>query len=295
MKRSHLGAIAAAGICLSPCGVAYADDITDFLAGSDSAVVLGATGFSTPNAAWLSDVYNLYLEPNGFSGPEAAEVALTTPESGTLTNVTALTTPESDNFGPSTFQDETDLTNYILAQWNAGDFSVEHPLTVVTYSQSSVAASLDEATLAKDGIPSEALRFEMLGDTSDPATGYLNTAAAPGTLIADIFNLIGWGNPPAAGSADLVDAATPNNLYPTQVWTIGGPNDPLNTSSDYWACYTCVNPDQLTHDTYLGLSLPTELEVATPTVEGLTTYFQIPGETTLQFIEAVTNSLAAGL
>ena len=66
-------------------------------------------------------------------------------------------------------QGETILENTILADYNAGDMGCDasgvcsDPLTIFTYSQSSAVAALAEKQLADDKIPTDALRFVMLG------------------------------------------------------------------------------------------------------------------------------------
>ena len=70
-----------------------------------------------------------------------------------------------------------------------------------------------EQTLANDGIPSDALRFVMLGDPSSAEGGILNTLGDT-TIGKDILDLLGWGN--------LINDTTPNDLYPTDVYTLNG-------------------------------------------------------------------------
>ena len=101
----------------------------------------------------------------------------------------ALTTPETDDFGPSVTQGEDDLINAVVADYDAGDMHCDasgvcsDPLTIFTYSQSSAIAALAEQQLEADKIPSDALRFVMLG-----------------------------ANP----------TGVPDNLYPTEVYNING-------------------------------------------------------------------------
>src|ERR1700744_2371342 len=153
MKKVILG-VALCGAAVGLAGAANADN-SDFLSGSTDALVLGPTGIPTPDAAYISDAKNLYLDPNGYDGTPATTVALTT--------------PETDDFNTSVTQGENDLTNAVVADYDAGDMDCNtagvcsDPLTIFTYSQSSAIASLDEPTLEADKIPSDALRFVMLG------------------------------------------------------------------------------------------------------------------------------------
>lgn len=109
-----------------------------------------------------------------------------------------LTTPSDYDFQSSVTQGENILTNAVLADYQAGDMGCDaagvcsDPLTIFTYSQSSAVAALDEPTLVQDGIPSDALRFVMLGanptgvpDTYYPTEIYNihgDTFAEPGVL-----------------------------------------------------------------------------------------------------------------
>jgi hypothetical protein len=171
--------IVGAALCGAALGLAAAanaaDDSYDFLYGSTNALILGPTGIPTPNAAYISDALNLYLEPNGYEGTTASTLALTT--------------PETNDFGQSVAQGETILVNAILADYAAGDMDCDasgvctDPLTIFTYSQSSLVASLAEQQLADAGVPSDALRFVMLG---------ANTSVVPNDLYpTDVYNIHG--------------------------------------------------------------------------------------------------------
>ena len=158
----------------------------DFLDGSTHALILGATGDPTPTASYISEATNLYLDPHGYDGTAASTLALTTPETYT--------------FGTSVSQGETILINAIVADYNAGDMGCDasgvcsDPLTIFTYSQSSAVADLAEQQLADDKIPSDALRFVMLGD---------NPLASPDHLYpTEIYNIDGdvWAQPSTIGS-----------------------------------------------------------------------------------------------
>ena len=240
MKKVILGAaLCSAAVALA--GAANADGASDFLSGSTNALILGVTGIPTPDAAYISDVEKLYLDPSGYDGTTATTLALTT--------------PETYDFTTSVPQGETILENAILADYNAGDMACNasgvcsDPLTIFTYSQSASVADLAEKTLASDGIPSDALRFVMLGD-----------------------------NP----------LGVPDNLYPTEVYNILGDTWALpGTGGTSWQD---LEIGLLLHDAYLGLT-PAEIDSATTTIDGLTTYYTIPELTMGQLIEAL---IAAG-
>jgi hypothetical protein len=183
MKKVILGvALCSAAVALA--GAANADN-SDFLSGSTNALILGPTGIPTPDAAYISDAENLYLDPNGYDGTTASTLALTTPETTSLSSV-----PQGEN----------DLINAVVADYAAGDMGCNtsgvcsDPLTIFTYSQSSAIASLAEQQLAKDGIPADALRFVMLG---------ANPTGVPDNLYpSEVYNIDGdfWAQPGSVGT-----------------------------------------------------------------------------------------------
>jgi len=173
MKKVILGA-ALCGAAVALAGAANADN-SGFLSGSTDALILGATGIPTPDAAYISDAAKLYLDPHGYAGTTATTLALTT--------------PESDDFPSSVAQGENDLINAIVTDYHAGDMACNasgvcsDPLTIFTYSQSSAIAALAEQQLAADKIPDDALRFVMLG---------ANPTGVPDNLYpTDVYNIHG--------------------------------------------------------------------------------------------------------
>ena len=183
MKKVILAAaLCSAAVALA--GAANADN-SDFLSGSTDALVLGPTGIPTPDAAYISDAENLYLNPLGYDGTTATTLALTTPETTSLSSVP---------------QGETDLINAVVADYDAGDMGCNasgvcsDPLTIFTYSQSSAVASLAEQQLADDKIPDDALRFVMLGANPSGVVDNL--------YPTDVYNINGdfWADPSSVGT-----------------------------------------------------------------------------------------------
>jgi hypothetical protein len=237
----------------------------EFLDGSTHAIVMGATFMPDPTTfpGYVPGIVTEYLQPLGFS------------DSGT---VTALITPESPNFGPSIAAGVGTLVHAIEADYNAGEFSAADPLTVFGFSQSAVVASLAEQELAAYGIPLQDLRFVMLGDAAaDPPsgpTGLLDTwGATPFGQAVDHF--LGWSN--------LDDVTTPNNLYPTDVFTVV--NDffadtatPADFASDPLGAIWQDFVGFFEHGVYLGGLPESEILTAIDTagvVDGATTYFTL--------------------
>ncbi len=150
------------------------------------------------------------------------------------------------------------LINAVVADYNAGDMGCDasgvcsDPLTIFTYSQSSAVASLAEPQIAADGIPTDALRFVMLG-----------------------------ANP----------TGVPDNLYPTEIYDIHG--DTFAEPGSLGTTFQDILLGSELHDAYLGLN-PTEIASAIPTVEGMTTFYDIPTLTTAELWQALLNASAAG-
>lgn len=158
----------------------------DFLDGSTNALILGATGLPTPTASYISEATSLYLEPLGYEGTAATTLGLTT--------------PETFSFLSSLQDGQQDLVNAITAQYAAGDMGCDaagicsDPLTIFTYSQSSAVAALAESELSANHIPTDALRFVMLG---------ANPAVVPDNLYpTEVYNIDGdlWAQPSTIGS-----------------------------------------------------------------------------------------------
>jgi PE-PPE domain len=253
------GLFVAASALSTAVAHADVDSGATLLDGSTTALLMGPTFIPDPSVlpGYIPDIDRLYLAPLGFTG----------------TDITTLVTPESPDFGPSIAQGELDLVNTVEADYNAGgDVTwATDPLTITAYSQSTVIASLAEPILHELGIPSSDLRFVFLGDAAgDPSTGATGILDTWGdtTFGRDIIDLLGWGN--------LIDATTPNDLYPTDIYTLTG---------DFWADYP-VSADEgwvlgfFEHGQYMGLTEPAIQaamnDAATTVVDGLTTYYTIP-------------------
>ena len=192
---------------------------------------------------------NLYLEPNGFDG-----------------TATTFVIPDTSNEIASVAPGVQALVQAIESQYSAGDFSASDPLYIFGYSQGAVVASLAEQQLANFGIPEQALHFVMVGDSASTEGGFLNAFvdSLPESWqqpTTELLTQLGV-TPPVLG------ATTPDNLYPTDVYTLSG---------DGWANWD--NGANLLgmftdHLTYLGLT-PAEIASGTLSTDGLTDYFTI--------------------
>jgi hypothetical protein len=226
------------GFAVALAAPAYADGSQLDLSGAYDTYIGAPTG-NYP-LAYDTTVDDLYLKPLGDTGP-----------------VTPLDLPTgSYNYGTTVPQGETQIENTVLADYNAGHLSAAHPDVLFGYSDSSVMISGAEATLHADGVPTQDLDIVLVGDTSNPVTGYLATwAEQNATLLKDL----GMGN--------LVGLTTPDNYYPTDIYTIKG---------DEFADYTDYNwlTDGNVHDLYPGLT-EAQINTATEVTTGLTNSFTI--------------------
>jgi hypothetical protein len=129
-------------------------------------------------------------------------------------------------------------------------------------------ASLAEQQLADDGVltgEDSPLHFVLVGDSASAEGGFLNTFLDPlpdslQNFISDFLNAVGYG--------DVIGATTPDDLYPTDVYTLSG---------DGWANWEGgKNAPGLfvDHLAYLGLT-PEEVNSATSITDGLTDYHTI--------------------
>ena len=224
---------------------AHAEDGSDLLDGSTNALIVGPTGFPDVSQfpGYIPTVDTLYLDPLGYGGTGATTLPLVV--------------PDTSDYGPSVTEGEADVVTAVEADYNAGLLSPDDPLTLMGYSQGATDISGAEQALADFGVPEEDLRIVLIGDPSNPLTGILATLAEQPTDAAFLDD-IGWGN--------LVGLTTPDDLYPTNIYTITG---------DKYGDWTANDPNAaLIHDTYLGLT-EAEIQAATEQTDGLTNYFTI--------------------
>lgn len=190
------------------------------------------------NPEFADAAANLYLEPSGFHLlPDYA-------------NVSTLDMPEVVSGGTlddAVNQGVASLVSTVEADYNAGDM-VDGPLYVFGYSQSDVVMGLAEQQIAAydNGAISPAdLDFVMVGDSASAEGGFLNSYidSLPTWLqpyVTEAFNDFGAG--------DVLGATTPDNFYPTQVYSLSG---------DGWANYDGGANDlgmYSDHLEYLGLT-----------------------------------------
>lgn len=320
--RTATAIIGAAGVpIIALAATAQADTGVDTalsdttLADSTHAIFVGGTFEPTPSTEWVDAAYTNFLQPLGFAvGDGASNICDMTGTAVCDAPLQVLTTPELLEEGPSTLATSQDIVSAVEAEYAAGNMSATDPLTIFTYSQSAMAMSHAEAELMAAGIPQADLHLVMIGDGS--------TAAGVATNIyTDLEELFGGGTTPAdiAAGKDPTDAllyfvnegqfapagteyaghllngagtlnsVTPDNLYPTTIYTINtdgiadwqGDWDAAlaQDNGNTWdALGSAVYHFLTTHLEYLGLT-PGEIAAGTTTVDGLTTTDLIPDPT----------------
>ncbi len=204
------------------------------------------------NQEWNDAVTSLYLDPLGFNG-----------------TATTLDIPEfiqGDSLQQAVGVGVQDLVSAVEAQYNAGAIDAADPLYIFGYSQSAVEASMAEQQLADYGIPTADLHFVLVGDSASAEGGFLNTF---------VESLPAWLQPFAtesfeiAGVGDVLGATTPDDFYPTDVYTLSG---------DGWANWDdgANMLGMLTsHIEYLGLTAADVNAATLSVVDGLTDYYTI--------------------
>jgi hypothetical protein len=219
------------------------------------------------NPAYADAAASLYLHAAGFEiSPDYANVAtLNMPEvvsGGTLNDAV------NQGIGQ--------LVSTIEDKYDAGELSAADPLYIFGYSQSSVVAGMAEQQLHDYGIDSNDLHFVLVGDSASTQGGFLNAfidefPASWQPYIIDTFK--------AFGADDVLGQTTPNDLFPTDVYSLSG---------DGWSIYdNGLNNAGLfsEHLEYLGLTSQEIASAGAPIVDGMTNYFTIP--------DSMVNSLEA--
>jgi hypothetical protein len=270
MKKVILGA-ALCSAAVAWAGPPNADITSDWLSSLTNVEdwLFGLTKASDASAAdasgFLSGSTNaLILGPTGIPTPDAAYISdaeklYLDPHGydGTTATTLALTTPETNDYITSVQQGETDLVNAVVADYHAGDMACN-----------------------ASGVCSDPLTIFTYSQSSAIAD-LAEQQLADDKIPTDALRFVDLGDNPLG---------VPDNLYPTDVYDING---------DFWALPGSIGttaPDielgMLLHETYLGLT-PAEIDSATTTVEGMTTFYDIPTLTTTQLWEALLSAAGA--
>jgi hypothetical protein len=297
---AHIAAVGMiAGVASAP--IAHADvDLLSAdspLLGSDTAIIVGGTIEPTPSTAFAQTAEDLYLHPLGFD--DGATYSAVCDMSGTdpcNAPLQVLTTPELLQQGPSATAGASDIVHAVENELdeNPEAFSAEHPLTVFGYSQGAEADSIAMTQLAHDGVPSDELHFVFIGDPGTPDGIWAN-------MEPDLDALLGPSNAnallnfidPIFGVKDAVGVVTPDDLYPTTVYTLAG-DSVADFQPDYNSAglLDIVLGGLAVHASYLGLTA-SEIADASTSVSGDITYVDLPGP--VNELDAIIGAVEHGL
>jgi hypothetical protein len=255
-------------------------DAADSPLGDGMALIMGTSGNPAPPQAYLDAIDQLYLQPRGFDGTTQL---LITPES-----LYPFTGVKSLPFDTSEELDAQVLYNAIMNQIDGGHVDAENPVVVFGWSQSADITGPVMRQLAAEGVPSDDVHFVLVGDANNPDGGLLNRFAVDGV------------HPTAPSLGIPFGGATPDNLYPTDVYTTeyAAPADfpryPIDFLADLNAAlgvifghiqYPALTPEQIAD----AVELPT-------TGDTMTNYYMIPHDLPLldifRFIPVIGNPLA---
>ncbi len=216
--------------------------------GDGTALIMGGTSIPQPGERYLDAADALYLGPHGFGGTLQS---LFTPENASAT---------------SAVRGEQILDATILQKINNGDVSADNPLVVFGYSQSAAISSAVMRQLAGQDVPSDDVHFVLIGNPDNPVGG------------AAVEN----SNLPA--SDVMTSIATPNDLYPTDVYTheydgvADFPIYKLNLLADLNAILGFIYE----HTTYLSITpddISNAIPLPTSAADTMVNYSMIPAET----------------
>jgi hypothetical protein len=231
-----------------------------------AALALAGAAHADVDNDFLSGSTNaLILGPTGIPTPgagyiSAAESLYLEPNGydGTIASAAALTTPESYSFLHSVTAGENDLITAVLADYNAGDMGCD-----------------------VSGVCSDPLTIFTYSQSSAVAALAEKTLAADGIPTDALRFVLDGANP----------TGVPDDLFPTDIYNIHG---------DAWAEPFSIGTrlqdifyGMLLHDAYLGLT-PAEIASATPTVDGLTTVYDIPTLAVHPLLEALIGAWGLG-
>ena len=239
-------------------------DTADSSLGDGVALVVGPSGIPIPPERYADAVEQLYLAPRGFTG--TAQI-VDTPEA-----LEPITGVKSLPFDTSEVQGQQILDTAILNQIASGDVDAQNPVVVFGYSQSSVIASQLMQELANQGVPSDDVHFVLVANESAPNGGSLSSFDLPVGTHPSV---------PALGVTFL--GAEPNNLYPTDVYTLeydgfaDFPRYPIDELSTLNALFGVL----FQHVTYADLmpeQIQDAIQLPTSAADTLTNYYVIPDQ-----------------
>jgi hypothetical protein len=257
-----LGVLTGAGALTSvmTAGLASADDVALITGGAD---VLGGTTSTGPSPEFMTDVYNLYIDPTQAPLPFDGQTVFP----GYAATPLDLPALDSGLFTGAQIDEATSELNSAITQTYAGDHMVAS-----SYSESTTPATLEMIALdgeqGQAGVPNpDNLSFVMLGDLNNPNGG--------------IFERLSGLNP----GTDYFTATPADTPYQTDIYTIqyDGVADAPQYPSDLPADLNALAGYGTAHLDYPAL---TPAQLATAVLEptsagyytdgGVTDYYMIP-------------------
>lgn len=257
-----------AGLLASPAEAAVpAVGLTglDSPLGGGTALIMGGSGMPTPGQAYADMVNELYLEPLGFTG--------TTQILSTPAALYPFLGPFTETFDRSAEEGGEILVAAILDQIAGGQVDADNPVVVFGWSQSAVISTMVMQRLADEGVPSDYLRFVLIGDESIPNGGMLAR-----------FDLPAGAHPEIPSLGLTFSGAAPTDLFPTTIYTheydgfADFPQYPINFLSTLNAALGIF----FQHVTYLGLTpeeIANAIQLPTSSDDVLSEYYMIPADT----------------
>jgi hypothetical protein len=176
---------------------------------SATALVMGPSGVPDPSSTYITNVNNLYIQPNS---PGAVTQVVFTPE-----GLYPITGVKSLPLNTSVVQGLEMLGQTAGPLFTAGD-----PVTIFGYSQSAIISSLYMKQLLELPLPPDNLNFVLVGNEMNPNGGFLSRF--PGLKLPSL-GLDFYGG-------------TPENAFPTTNYTLeydgfaDFPRYPLNFLAD---------------------------------------------------------------
>lgn len=202
-RETAVAARAAATASPVPTAVAHAVSATT------TALVMGPSGVPDPSSTYVTNVNDLYIQPNS---PGAVTQVVFTPEGlYPITGVKSLPLNTSVDQGLE-----------MLGQTAGPLFTAGDPVTIFGYSQSAIISSLYMKQLLELPVPPDNLNFVLVGNEMNPNGGFLSRF--PGLKLPSL-GLDFYGG-------------TPENAFPTTNYTLeydgfaDFPRYPLNFLAD---------------------------------------------------------------
>jgi PE-PPE domain len=250
------------------------------LLANDVGLIMGGTGNPTPDPDYITDVENLYLQPNPplFPGQPTFDTysfhGLTTPEQ--FCPIICNASEPNLGFGDSVNQGVSDLNSAIVPDLVKGD-----NVAVLGYSQSATVATVEMNDLINNnpGVNLNNLSVTLLGDPNSPIGGILDRFQFPDGVGA--FSLSPEPQHVPFLDIPLSLATTPTSGIATDIYTgeydgwANFPEDPSNIFADINALIGIETVHPYYPDPTPGVNLDTNDIISLGSI-GNTNFYDIP-------------------